>query len=345
MVEAPERIDAPPVTMKPLVSILIPAFNAEKWIAAAIASAIGQTWERKEIVVVDDGSTDKTLAVARRFASPNVTIVTQANMGAAAARNKAFALCRGDYIQWLDADDLLAPDKIERQVDALSRHPGPRILLSSSWGHFIHRSEKSEFRPTPLWCDAAPVEWLVKRMEHNRFMSCAVWLVSRELTESAGPWDTRLSLDDDGEYVSRVIASSEQIHFVAEAKAFYRRRAYSLSYVGRSVEKLESQLLSARLQIRQLRSLEESERVRAACVRYLQNLLICIYPDRMDLVREAEELAAELGGRLKTPQMPLKYAWIQKLFGWTAAKQAALSYNEIKSNILSFWDRMLFRSS
>src|SRR6266850_5014325 len=98
--------------MKPLVSILIPAFNSEKWIADTLRSAIAQTWQRKEIIVVDDGSCDETLAIARQIEVEKVCVVTQKNQGAAAARNKAFSLSQGDYIQWLDAYDLLAPDKI-----------------------------------------------------------------------------------------------------------------------------------------------------------------------------------------------------------------------------------------
>src|SRR4051812_27885378 len=101
--------------MKPLVSILIPAYNAERWIADTLRSAIAQTWDAKEIIVIDDGSNDRTLEIAKTFESPSVRVVTQKNQGAAAARNLGFSLCKGDYIQWLDADDLLAPDKIELQ--------------------------------------------------------------------------------------------------------------------------------------------------------------------------------------------------------------------------------------
>src|SRR5271154_7166784 len=103
--------------MKPLVSILVPAYNAEAWISDTLRSAISQTWEPKEIIVVDDGSTDQTLSVARRFQSEQVLILSQKNQGAAAARNRAFSLSHGDYIQWLDADDLLAPDKIAKQME------------------------------------------------------------------------------------------------------------------------------------------------------------------------------------------------------------------------------------
>ena len=104
---------------EPLVSILIPAFNAQESIADTLRSAIAQTWERKEIIVIDDGSTDQTLRIARQFESQGVRVYSKRNEGAASSRNLAFLLSKGDYIQWLDADDLLAPDKIAFQMNSL----------------------------------------------------------------------------------------------------------------------------------------------------------------------------------------------------------------------------------
>ena len=106
--------------MKPLVSILIPAYNAERFLAETIRSALHQSWPHKEIIVVDDGSKDNTLALAQSFASTGVKVVAQPNQGAAAARNHLASLAQGDYLQWLDADDLLSADKIARQVAAAS---------------------------------------------------------------------------------------------------------------------------------------------------------------------------------------------------------------------------------
>ncbi|HEX3627758.1 MAG TPA: glycosyltransferase family A protein, partial [Verrucomicrobiae bacterium] len=128
--------------MKPLVSVLIPAYNAEKWIAETIASALGQTWPNKEIIVVDDGSTDRTLSVVRQFTSKSVNVVSQTNRGAAAARNKAYSLSQGDYIQWMDADDLLSPDKIARQMEAVEQFPDRRKMISCGWGSFYCRPKK-----------------------------------------------------------------------------------------------------------------------------------------------------------------------------------------------------------
>ena len=85
--------------MKQLVSIIIPAYNAEKWISACIESAISQTWPRKEILVVDDGSSDKTLEVAKSYSSPELRVFSQENRGASAARNHGLSMAQGDYIQ------------------------------------------------------------------------------------------------------------------------------------------------------------------------------------------------------------------------------------------------------
>ena len=93
--------------MKPLVSILIPAYNAEEWIRYTLQSAVAQTWPRKEIIVLDDGSTDGTAEVAGQFASKGVKIVSRENRGLSAAVNQAYRLCEGDYIQELDSDDIL----------------------------------------------------------------------------------------------------------------------------------------------------------------------------------------------------------------------------------------------
>jgi len=332
-------------SLRAFVSILIPAYNAENWIADTLESAIAQTWPHKEIIVVDDGSTDETLAIARRFEPKGVRVVTQPNQGAAAARNKAFSLSRGDYIQWLDADDLLSRDKVTRQMQAAEDTRDWRTLFSSPWAFFRYRPAKAKFIPTPLWCDLDPTEWLTRKWEGNWHMQTATWLVSRELTEAAGPWDTRLLGDDDGEYFARVINASKRVRFVPQSRVYYRIMlsiSNRLSYIGRSSEKIEAQFLSMKLQIGYLRAREDSDRVRAACVNYLQSWLPNFYPNRPDLVQEAQQLAASLGGRLSLPKASWKYAWIEKLFGFAAAKHTQLYYNRAKYGVLSMWDRMMY---
>lgn len=329
--------------MQPKVSILIPAYNAETWIADTIRSAIGQTWEPKEIIVVDDGSTDQTLAVARQFESENVRVVTQPNQGAAAARNNALSLSSGDYVQWLDADDILAPDKIALQLAGV----GPeehRILLSSSWGRFIHRPNHTQFIPNALWCDLSPVEFLTRKLELRVFMQTAVWLVSRELCEAAGPWDTSMISDDDGEYFCRVLRASASVRFVQAARVYYRMVGpMRLSHVGQSNRKIEALWGSMKLHIGYLRGLEDSAKARAACVKYMQNYLINFYPQRPDIVEQMRTLAGELGGQLSMPRLSWKYRWIQQLLGWDVAKRAQFVLRNVKWSLIVRWDKSLFQ--
>jgi glycosyltransferase involved in cell wall biosynthesis len=330
--------------MKTLVSILIPAYNAEEWIAETLQSAVSQTWENKEIIVVDDGSKDGTFEAACKFSPRGVRVVKQENRGAAAARNKALSLCQGSYIQWLDADDLLSADKISRQMAVAQDRQDNRLLLSCAWGGFMYRPNRANFHPTPLWNNLKPAEWLIRKLGQNLYMQPATWLVSRELTEAAGLWNTELKVDDDGEYFCRVLLQSSEVEFVPAAKVYYRASGSgSLSYIGLSDAKMASQLESMRLHIAYLRSMEDSDRARAACVQFLQNWIPFIYPNRPDLVKESERMAAELGGKLEMPALSWKYFWIKSILGWKSAKRAQLFLPRTKWSVIRFMDKALYR--
>jgi glycosyltransferase involved in cell wall biosynthesis len=330
--------------MKPLVSILIPAYNAEPWISDTIQSAIAQTWQCKEIIVVDDGSKDRTAAVAQRFASKEVAVVSVRNQGAAAARNHALQLSRGDYIQWLDADDLLAPDKIERQLAALPEVDSRRILFSSPWAPFYYLTRRARFVHNSLWQDLSPGEWLLRKMGENLHMQTATWLTSRELAEAAGPWDTRQLSDDDGEYFARVLLASDGTRFVPGTGVFYRvTPSNRLSHIGASDKKKDAMLLSMKLHIQYLRSLEESERVRRACLTYMQNWYHNFYPERPDIAAELQALAAQLQGHLEEPRLRWKYAWMKPIFGWKAAKWAQHALPQLKASCFRHCDKSIYR--
>jgi glycosyltransferase involved in cell wall biosynthesis len=357
--------------LQPLVSILIPAYNAQEYIADTLRSAIAQTWSRKEIIVVDDGSKDQTLNVARQFQSNCLTVITQENQGAATARNRAVSLSQGDYIQYLDADDILAPDKITRQIETVNGTADCRTLLSCGWGQFFYRYYQTSFTPTPLWANLTPVEWLTRKMALGVCMIPGCWLVSRELTEAAGPWDSSLGYDDDGEYFCRVLVASDHVRFVPEAKVYYRRSGSGrLSYIGSSDIKRESLWCSMQRHINCLRSLEDSERARAACVRFLQSHMIEFYPERLDIFKQAAEMVQHLGGQLNPPLSwksservtsierefsshdcnqihkmlaQCVYFFIKTIFGWRLTKRARLFLPNLIWEAVRAWDKTLFR--
>ena len=329
--------------MKPLVSILIPAYNAEKSIAETIRSAVNQTWPRKEIIVVNDGSTDGTEEVAKRFASKDVKIASTENQGLSGAVNYAYRLSQGDYVQELDSDDLLAPDKIELQLNALREGDDKRTLLSSPWAYFYFRTRRAQFVPNSLWNDLSPAEWLLRKLGENLHMQNATWLVSRELAEAAGPWDENLHYDQDGEYFSRVLMVSTGTRFVVEARVFYRASGSGrISYIGNSDVKKESLLRSLKLHVQYLCSLEESERVRKACLIYLQNWSRCFYPNRMDIIADLQNLAAQLHGHLEEPRMRWEYLLMNRMFGTKVTTWARGVLPETKSFLSRTWDKAMF---
>lgn len=335
-----------PSNMTPLVSILIPAYNAQEWIEDTIASALAQTWPHKEIIIVDDGSADRTLEIARRHASKNVLVIGQDNRGGAAARNTALIQAQGNYVQWLDADDLLSANKIEKQLALAMQCADSRIVISSPWAHFMYRVGAAKFSRSPLWQDLGPVDWLVQKWTHNVHMQTATWLVSRDLLESVGSWNAELLSDDDGEYFTRVVLASRGVRFEPNARVFYRivgsRR---LSYIGRSDRKLEAHIKGMRLQIQYVRSLEDSPRVHAAILQYLQTWLPAFYPERPDLVADMRGLAASVGGQLQTPRISWKYGVIRAIFGYATAKRAQSAYNQYKTSVLRSLDKLLFQLS
>jgi hypothetical protein len=115
-----------------------------------------------------------------------------------------------------------------------------------------------------------------------------------------------------------------------------------LSYIGQSDRKMVAQWRSMQLHIRYIRSLEDSQRVREACVTFLQNWLPFFYPNRPDLVKEIEEMTASLGGKLQPPPLSWKYSWIAALFGRQQAKRAQIILPRVKWSLFRHWDKALF---
>ena len=306
--------------MNDLVSILIPAYNAERWISQSLASALAQTWRHTEVIVVDDGSTDRTLDIAKGYASDRVKVVGQKNIGAAGARNAALGMAQGDYVQWLDADDLLHPEKIERQLANAGAGRRSKTLLTCSWGRFFARPERARFVPDTLWEPLSPVDWISRKFRDNAFMFPATWLVSRRLIEVAGQWDTRLSLDDDGEYMCRLVGASEGVEFVPSARCYYRiGNTNSMSW-QQSPEALQSACLSMNLCVSYLRAMEDSAATRAACLRFVQDCYALFFPEHEELVSRCNALARTLGGELHPPLERPHFKLFRKVFGWQTAK-------------------------
>jgi glycosyltransferase involved in cell wall biosynthesis len=215
--------------ISPLVSVVVPAFNAAARIGAALASVQEQTFSRIEIVVVDDGSSDDTAAAAQRVLGDGrrpYRVVRQENKGPSSARNHGWRLAQGAWIQFLDDDDRIAPEKIRTQVEALKELREAPALIVSTWAR-VGPDGGTQACQRPML--AGPI--LENVLQPSGFMPFMAGLVSRAWLERVGGFDERLGYIEDVDLQLRLIAASARF---AEAPSdvplfFYQDREGSLS--------------------------------------------------------------------------------------------------------------------
>jgi len=306
------------MTMPSLVSIVIPSYNASQWLEATLETALRQTHTPCEVIVVDDGSTDDSLAIAQRFRARGVVVVPQQNGGASSARNRALSVAQGEYVQFLDADDLLAPDKIERQL-ALLRSRENRFVAAGEWVRFTDEPPQGPLTRQPTWRDMSPIDFLVTcAMEELMFPPIA-WLVPRTLCEQAGGWDEEISLNDDGEYMSRVLAASDGILFAQGARAYYRS-GNQLSYASqRSVKAATSELRAWDKTVATMLALEDTPRVRLAAATGYQRIQVSWLGENDEIANRAARREREFGGGTYRFGGSGAFNAARQLFGWRAA--------------------------
>ena len=204
----------------PLVSVLIPLYNKENYIAETINSVLNQVYPNVELIIVDDGSTDNSFNIAEQFISPNIHLFKQSNKGASAARNKAFELSKGVFIQYLDGDDLLHPNKIMEQMSILMQHS--LSISTAHWQYFNGEMEENRQDERKELCRNYDdlIDFLLKIMCHG--FPIHAWLIPRLIIEKAGKWDEKVFVFDDKDFMMRLILEADSIQFCDAAYCYYR---------------------------------------------------------------------------------------------------------------------------
>jgi glycosyltransferase involved in cell wall biosynthesis len=301
----------------PLVSILVPCHNAAPWLRDTLESALAQTWRPLEVILVDDGSTDGSAAILREFDAPELTVLHRPARGAAAARNTALAAAHGQYVRFLDADDLLAPDATARQVAAMAGRIDC-VALAAQW-KFFETPATAWAGPAALHRETDPVAWLCAAWTGVHGVHPAAWLVPATLARSVGPWDEHLTLNDDGEYFTRVLLASSGVVHVPEATTYYRvPRPGSLAW-RRGTEAWESLARSIERATGHLLAVENSPRTRLAAASAWQEFVFTVYPESPELVARAEAALSPLGGYTRRPAGSLAFRLVAALAGWRLA--------------------------
>lgn len=259
------------------VSILIPCYNAEKWIAQAIESALNQTYLNKEVIVIDDGSTDNSLEVIKSFGD-RIQWQTQKNQGGNITRNRLLDLSTGEWLQYLDADDYLLIDKIEQQIDFLRQHQTLNkidiidiIYSPSIFEYWIENKSTQAILPIP--------------QPHDPYALLALWhlpqtgapLWRKQAIIQAGKWRENQPCCQEHELYLRLLKIKANFQYYEGSQSVYRQWSEStvckkdkrLTYKHRLqiIDELENHLESNHL-MDQLRrnAINES---RFACARLI----------------------------------------------------------------------------
>ena len=286
----------------PLVSIIIPVYNSQDCIEETINSAIIQTWKNKEIIIIDDGSTDQSLSIAQSYACDWIKIFHQENKGASAARNYGLKEAVGDYIQFLDADDLLEANKIELQLKHIISNKGD--IACGSCIHFF--GADGDFKQYHQFLSEfdfieKPFTFIKKLYGGFSHIPASMveihsWLVHVSIVKKAGFWNEQLSVDDDGEYFLRVLLACENVFYLPEAITYYRKRKSANSLAGQILKRkgFISSLAALDMKLEYLRPHYSLEEINYMFGKFYWEKAIVAYPQYLLLFRHCKKTAKEL---------------------------------------------------
>jgi glycosyltransferase involved in cell wall biosynthesis len=205
---------------RPLVSVVIPAFNSERFLGEALASVFAQTYAPVETIVVDDGSSDGTAALAR--AQPGVNLIEQENSGPSAARNRGFAVSRGEFVAFHDSDDLMTPDKLTVQVGHMLDNPDVGCVLAEQE---LIVEEGAEL---PFWAEGSKVETVMPsrppELEDEPLVHPMSMVVRRKTFERVGDFDESMRAAEDFDWMLRAVEEGVEIARLSEV--LMRRRVH-----------------------------------------------------------------------------------------------------------------------
>lgn len=228
----------------PLISCVVPVYNAERFIAEALDSIWQQTYRPLEVIVVNDGSSDGTEAVLDQF-HDRIVRVSRANGGPAAARNTGLALARGEFIAFLDADDLWHPEKLQRQMVRFDARPELGLSLTFKRQFWEPEMQDEEAR---LRAEGHPIV-----ADHPGFV-CQTMLMRRATFDRVGSFNERLRTGEDTEWLSRASACGVVREVLKDVLVFRRMHQNNLSYSRYTPRGVQDQLELVRLRLAQRRS-------------------------------------------------------------------------------------------
>ncbi|SFD29979.1 Glycosyl transferase family 2 [Algibacter lectus] len=296
-----------------LVSILIPIYNSEEWISDTLMSCLNQTHKNIEIILVDDGSTDNSLLEISKIKDSRVNVISQANKGACTARNLALKNSKGEWVQFLDADDIMHPQKIEFQLKAIIEFPNANFLVSDL-KKFTGSLSEIDLKSTsidPKFSKISSESYIY----NSGYTYPIAILLKRELITNNLLWQEDLIVNQDKMFFLPIIVKVKNIVMVKNALSFYRT-ANTKSISGTITLKKAEVLLETYKQIAHL--LKESYTDNKTLIPIKENLCLNYYGSfsKTNHLRASTSLLInELGGWTIPRNLSNKYNFASKILG------------------------------
>ena len=234
MINMSEKTEINSKKMNPMVSIVIPVYNGSNYLAEAIDSALGQTYRNKEIIVVNDGSTDggKTEEIALAYGE-KIRYFRKENGGSSSALNYGIRMMKGEYFSWLSHDDLYYPEKLEKEVRYIEENGLDQMTVLFSGADLIDSEGRIIRKANNLFEVSQYVkdhgnEYFIAQPSRYYFSGCTC-LVHKKVFEEVGLFDEKLRLVNDYDLWFRVYSSSCKIAFVPETLVMSRMHAAQIS--------------------------------------------------------------------------------------------------------------------
>jgi glycosyltransferase involved in cell wall biosynthesis len=305
-----------------LVSIIIPVYNKVAYLRETLDSALRQTYENIEIVLVDDGSSDGSFEILKEYFEKypeRIILIDQENQGVSVATNVGIQAAKGEYIQFLDADDLLSSDKIENQIRLLEGKP-TFFMASCEWVMFQENPNSYTKIPYGVFQSFDKgIDLLLKFWSHQEMMAVSSFLTHKSLVEKAGAWNESLKINQDGEFFCRILTHCDGILFEPNGKVFYRRPTETNVSQQKSEMAFQSLLDSYKCYEMEVLRIHDSKHVRIALKKVYQKFIYDAFPKYPELIKEAQSKIKSLGVKESTYIGGPKFRTISKLIGFNFA--------------------------
>jgi glycosyltransferase involved in cell wall biosynthesis len=342
MIEKPE-MNVGLKAYPPLVSIIIPCYNAEQWLVESIESALNQTYLNIEVIVIDDGSTDNTNEILKGY-KERIRVEYQSHLGGNHARNHGLSVSKGTYIQFLDADDYFLPQKIEQQAIFLE-NTGADVVYGD-WRYQHHRTDGTIELGEPVFSGVQ--QDIIESLLDTWWVPCHALLFRRDMVLASSGWDISLRVAQDRDFFIQIALMNADVRYLPGCYTVYRRYGnVTVSTVNQSLRFQDTYKVLRKAEARLAEANRLTAAYRAALAQSYYYIARCLYRlpgNDKSLYVTALHDALSMNPSLRPVRVTTLYLMTYQILGFQAAERQNIFLQRVMVIIQNIMRTLLYRS-